>query len=235
MRNDAGDVSQTRLILRAMIENHGSELVRRYFDRGPTDGSLFAGALFDTLGDNDPTRITAEDLVAVSLLDVRFGPDAVYRLLLRGEANSLLAAVDPALELWAAGAELDEQSAAWKLWRLLTGIPGIGPTKASKLMSRKRPRLIPIVDSVIRAKLSLGNIDTWAAMRAVLEDPETRDAIDGLRQTVEPVAGYSPSMLRLVDVLTWMHASESDAARTVRKRLGLPISTQAGATDDDAR
>lgn len=55
-------------------------LVAAYFD--PSPGSRFAGFTFDSLGAGAPTdQITAEDLLAVGLLDVRFKPPSLRALL----------------------------------------------------------------------------------------------------------------------------------------------------------
>jgi len=43
-----------------------------------------------------------------------------------------------------------------KLYDLLDGLPGVGGTVATKLLARKRPRSIPIVDSVVIASNSCG-------------------------------------------------------------------------------
>jgi hypothetical protein len=67
--------------LRQLIldEAHGpaTKLVAAFFD----PARPFAGATFDTLPDNPPNTFTASDLVAVSLLDVRFEPRAVRQAL----------------------------------------------------------------------------------------------------------------------------------------------------------
>jgi len=48
-----------------------------YFD--PAEG--FAGMSFCTLGHNPPGAVTADDLLAVSLLDIAWRPEAVPQLL----------------------------------------------------------------------------------------------------------------------------------------------------------
>lgn len=49
------------------LDLHAAALVKAYFDPvGP-----FAGATFDTLGDNEPDHVGADDLLAVTLLDVK--------------------------------------------------------------------------------------------------------------------------------------------------------------------
>jgi hypothetical protein len=58
------------------ISAPADELLLCFFDRrGP-----FAGSSFDEIGDNPPNNIVAADIVAVSLLDVRFEPMAMTGL-----------------------------------------------------------------------------------------------------------------------------------------------------------
>ena len=123
-----------------------SDAVALYFD----ETQPFAGWTFDSLGNNPRDRIVADDLLAVTLLDVRWTPPAVRRLLCdqADEVSKLLVDVDNKTEIWApdSGNQLD---AAEPLWELLYRLPEVRDTRASKLLARKRPRLIPITDSII--------------------------------------------------------------------------------------
>jgi hypothetical protein len=209
---DATDrAADVRARILDIVSDHGSELVGEYYE----ESNGFAGDMFDSLGENPYDAFTSDDLVAASLLDVRFGPAAIRDLLVEGRANHLLEAVpnEPESTLW--NTELQPGSAAWKLWEHLTEIEGIGPTRASKLMARKRPHLMPILDSVIVDKLGLGRRAQWETLAAALDDP-TRIAIDRLQ---EAVPGSTPSTLRLLDVATWMRHSQSRRAKVIRDRL----------------
>ncbi|OZB88551.1 MAG: hypothetical protein B7X41_07570, partial [Microbacterium sp. 14-71-5] len=92
-----------------VVEQRGAELVNHYYRDKP-----FAGSLFDDLGDNPPDRFTTDDLLAASLLDVRFKPEAVRALVSAGVADDLLSGVPTDLPLWEADYEavLGEHSAA---------------------------------------------------------------------------------------------------------------------------
>lgn len=198
--------------------HHAHGLVAAYFD--PSHG--FAGALFDGL---DPSNLltknprddfTADDIAAVSLLNVRFGPVAVRSLLTSASIRKALTSVPHDVPLWeATPADL---TAVAELWRLVRSIDGVGRTRASKLLARKRPHLVPIVDSVIAAALCLGD-DTWRPLATTLQDPQLRHDIDALRP---PQVNPQMSTLRLLDVLTWMSHSRSTAAVTVQGGLGAP-------------
>jgi Family of unknown function (DUF6308) len=145
---DGGGAAQNaKQRLTANLETPGlRNAVATYFD----DGQPFAGQTFDSLGNNPPNQIVRDDLLAVTLLDVRWKPLAVRRLLhdQAAKVTELLCAVDDDTELWTpeGGKQLD---AAEPLWDLLYKLPGVRDTTASKLLARKRPRLIPITDSII--------------------------------------------------------------------------------------
>jgi hypothetical protein len=145
---------------------HG--LVAAYFD--PDRG--FAGAMFDglepngLLADNPADRFTVDDIAATSLLDVRFGPTAVRALLGSQDIAMALKAVPECLPLWKA--DEPELQVASRLWFLVRDIGGVGRTRASKLLARKRPQLLPIVDSVIAEALQL-HFDTWGPLGQALK------------------------------------------------------------------
>lgn len=204
-----------------VVRAPADQLLVAYFDQ---DGS-FAGSTFDDLPDNPSDRFCASDLLAASLLDVRFGPQAVRRLLETGPNtfSRLLADIPDDVDLWNATA--DDLSPAYELWSAVRRLPGVGRTKTSKLLARKRPRLIPIVDSVIRNALPLGE-DSWMSLRATLTDDHIRERIEDVRP---PRATSTISTLRLLDAATWMRHSNSRAAKNARRSAGMDYSDNPGA------
>lgn len=182
--------------------------------------SVFAGTTFDHLADNPRDHFTTSDLIAVSLLDMRFTPRAV-RALLEEQSNDLsdqLSQVRSDVDLWAASDH--DLAAATTLWRTLRAggaLKGVGPTTTSKLLARKRPRLVPIVDSVVRDALALGD-DSWVELRAALQQRGLPDRIEALR----PAGVKHPvSTLRLLDAAVWMHHSRSRNAKSARRTVGV--------------
>jgi hypothetical protein len=172
------------------------ELVSAYYD--PALG--FAGATFDALGVNPRNEITRDDLLAVTLLDGRWTASAVRRLLGAdsAQATALLVRISSATSLWEAS---DQRLAAIDpLWDLLTsGRDGVGQTLASKLLARKRPRLVPITDKIIVARVDTAG-QTWKALRYCFQDASLRQAIEALR----PRQATTASVLRLLDAALWM-------------------------------
>jgi Family of unknown function (DUF6308) len=187
--------------------------VAGYFD----PAEPFAGLSFSTLGSNPRDQVTADDLLAVSLLDIAWRPDTVRQLLDAdaGTISGLLAAVSNDVDLWEAA---DEQLAAVDpLWDLLLGVPGVGTATASKLLARKRPRLCPVSDKVVIQAVGVPGW-TWEALRCLLKDPAARAEVEVLR----PPNAAGASLLRILDVAIWIRHSHSRAASHVRRVAGIP-------------
>jgi Family of unknown function (DUF6308) len=148
--------------------------------------------------------------VAVTLLSVRVPGRAAMEMLVlqRRRFEELLERIGPDRDL-ANEASVSESNfrPAWKLWRALSELSGLGPTTVSKLMARKRPRLIPIFDSVIDRTVLGGTGVLWSPMHAGLRE-EDRALLERLLR-VRARAGLdeSISVLRVFDVLAWMDGS----------------------------
>ncbi len=178
-----------------------------YFD--PAEG--FAGMSFCTLGHNPPGAVTADDLLAVSLLDIAWRPEAVRQLLgpQAAPVAGLLGAIPAGVNLWAASdADL---ATVDPLWDALLEMPGVGTATASKLLARKRPRLCPATDKVVIRAAALPG-QTWEVLRCLLRDPEARDAIEMLR----PPEAAGATVLRLLDVAIWITHSPAREAQRAR-------------------
>lgn len=217
LRQDA-QVTPLADAIRAAVAPPANELLAAYYDpQGP-----FAGATFDMLPNNDPDSFTPEDIVAASLLDVRFTPLAVRALLdPAGEPAIKLSAIRSDVQLWDEDAE-EALGEANDAWRVLRKVDGVGPTRASKLLARKRPGLIPIVDSVIRNALPSLEPDSWEAFRTALRSGDLRNEVLAARPENAP---NDTTILRLIDVAVWMRCSGSRNARRVRERVVSALST----------
>ena len=99
----------------------------------------FAGLSFTCLGSNPRDAVTASDLLAVSLLDIAWRPEAVRQLLDTSAAmvSGLLAAVRSDVDLREASD--GDLAAVDPRWDALLQMPGVGTATASKLLARKRP------------------------------------------------------------------------------------------------
>lgn len=100
---------------------------------------------------------------------------------------------------------LDAADAAWNFLRTL---PGIGWVIAGKLLARKRPRLVPIFDSVIEKVLQPPPGRFWVSLAEALRDADRRTRVEGTR----PAGAEAVSLIRLVDVAVWMRFSQGGNA-----------------------
>jgi Family of unknown function (DUF6308) len=176
----------------------------------------FAGMTFSNLGRNPRDEITADDLLAVSLLDITWRPEVV-RILLGSQhrgLSAMLAALPDDLDLWDADDEVSRRIDV--LWDALVAIDGIGTASATKLLARKRPRLCPISDSVVIKAIGVPQ-RTWDVLRCLLQDQAARAQVEALR----PAVAADASLLRILDVILWITHSESAAAQWVREESGM--------------
>lgn len=205
--------------LASCLDGHADGLVRAYFD--PSNG--FAAATFDTLGDNSPFRVTRDDLLALTCLDEHVPPAALRwfdsddgRL----KMTELLTPINPQVELGDAG-DADALAAAGDAWHFFVhgDLVGVGPVTASKVLARKRPALVPIVDRVVKTVVEDQTSNYWSVFRALMIDPALRARLEELQSAVDD-SQVKP--LRVLDAAVWMRGSGSRHAYTVRDRLGVP-------------
>lgn len=119
---------------------------------------------------------------------IDFNASAAYEILVarRGELSGPLEDTGPDQDL--AGCD-DVISPAWPAWKLdvaLRSIDGVKRTKASKLIARKRPRLIPICDSIVGPVTNTVH-SQWLPLREALQaDGETlQDRLTTLARDAE--------------------------------------------------
>ena len=214
---DSSDPAADEVVARlekALATPNLKEAVRLYFEHG----SSFAAQTFDSLGCNNPDRITPDDLLAVTLLDVSWKPRAVRAMLVEqaDQVNGLLSAIDGNTTLWDGERGCQELLKADRLWRIIKGLDGVGPTKTSKLLARKRPQLVPITDRIIVAAIGSGH-NWWCTLRHCFKQESLRDAVERLR----PQEQECVSLLRAFDVAIWILCSKSRDARKARTAAGV--------------
>lgn len=200
-----------------------AELVRRYYlvpDK--KTGLLGSGSQFDTWAPEDaaahPNEITDSDIVAVALLTVSVpGKAAMGLRAAKDTIGKLLAQIPPDLDLHNVPADkalttIGKDSPAHKLWYVLVGDAdakwGIGATVASKIMARKRPRLIPVWDTVIGHVIGKRSArDQWMNWYGLLTNetglPDRLERIHKLSTVEEPL-----THLRIMDVVLWMYGKD---------------------------
>jgi hypothetical protein len=108
-----------------------------------------------------------------------------------------LADVDPS--------EIADRAPLSELYVALRHLPGMGPTKTSKLLAAKRPGLVPIRDRVVSSLLKAGD-EWWEPMRHLVQDNHLHDLIDAASTDVVP-AGVT--LLRRLDVVLWRWGTDA--------------------------
>ena len=204
--------------------DEAAALVNKYYTKLYNLGLPQSGSRFDDWagGGDRPdvaNSLTADDVVAVSFLSVQVPAQAVIGLLKTsaGKVKGLLEQIPTDVDLASVSSEeyealLGPNSPANGLWRLLRGSEsyrwGIGPTTASKIMARKRPRLIPIFDSVVGPLMGHPKAKgQWKTWHSVLTDGSGLPArLRAIKE--ESGIGQDISDLRTMDVVLWMHGKE---------------------------
>lgn len=193
-------------------QDRADRLLRAYWYDEP-----FTGRHFDRVRDIEhPNQITEKDLLAVTMLGVQV-PAAVAIWILspdgRAQIEDRLARIPISAQLHLHSELLQPRGDCDELWCLLrcgnwpvaTDANGMGRTTISKLLSAKRPGLIPIFDSVVRDLL--GEVPNhWDAFRHALNP----DVVD-LATEVTRAAPPSVTLLRKIDSLLWMIGTHPDA------------------------
>src|SRR3712207_3010012 len=207
--------------------------LRTYY--GLDDGRRYTGSYFDDWPGNAEDRFTADDLVAVSFLSV-FVPPIAARELLAERADhfaQFLSAIGPDYDLIEVSDSIDGSWPVRELYSALRGLRGVGPTIASKLCARKRPRLVPVYDSIV-ARVTDASQRQWEPLRLELRRNDLHDRLVALR--AEAGVGEHVSPLRIYDVGTWMEGRESNLGpATHEEQLGAELADppEEGLSDRD--
>jgi hypothetical protein len=192
--------------LNRYLDDSAIDRLRKYFGSGRYTGGRFErfGGGGDRIEAVD--QFGSSDIVAVSLLSVRIPGRAALELIEGDEGlNELLAAVPTNSDLWAVAEEVVAPgSPAAQLWTRLAKLPGIKWVTASKLIARKRPRLIPVFDRVVKGALGRPDRDDWwrPLRRVLVSSPHLVDRLEQLRAASE--VGPDISLLRILDASIWM-------------------------------
>jgi hypothetical protein len=196
------------MTLSTFLEPPALDLVRQYFEIKPDGTPRFTGPTFDRLaggGDRSATvnRITEDDLVAVTMLSVEVPARAAIAVLgsMADEIQQLLTEIPSDIDLHEADPSLvSPGSPADRLWAQLDSLAGVGWVTAGKLLARKRPRLIPVYDSVVREAVGAPK-HFWTWLHQQLQDSKLVDQIRVLRAEADV---EHLSLLRTLDVAIWM-------------------------------
>jgi hypothetical protein len=176
------------------------ESVRRYLDpAGP-----FAAHSFDSIKSNPANRLDVADFLAVGFLDTPIKAASFRELKRReDEISALLEKLPTGRKLWEM--TQDEYETGDALWSVLRSIKGLGPTRVSKILARKRPKLFPIWDSRVDAFFEHKTERFWWPLAVALEDRDLRARIRDLKP---PDLEDRISLIRVLDIAIWMSGAD---------------------------
>ena len=209
------------MVRRLLTAVHAADAVprlRAYFSEHP-------GRHFDALGGGGDRpevrdRVTAEDLLAVQMRGPALPGNAAAMLLdgaLARRVSDLLGAIPTSIRLddREAASLIGERSQARVFCEVVGQLDGVGPDLAGTLLARKRPRLIPVHDDVVRCLLERPP-DPWVTLHHALRaHAGVLDQVEVLRE-VAVVPDHVPG-LRVLDALLW--TSHVDDHRTGKRAL----------------
>jgi hypothetical protein len=80
----------------------------------------------------------------------------------------------------------------------------------TKILHRKRPELVPINDTLVRAFYGAKNsyASLFKAIRADVTNEETQALLDKCREGRRTTDGRDMSRLRALDIIVWMHMKD---------------------------
>lgn len=216
-------------------DDQAFKYLEQYFGTDEPDSPHFTGSRFETFGGGgdavDPHRITADDLIAVSMLSVHVPARAVLGITGRfaDQITELLSRLPVDADLHQLNcAEFtslldDKHSPGHQLWDLLRQNSqkgnrwNVGPTTASKIMARKRPKLIPIYDSIIKQQVGSEHPGGyWKQWYEALHGSANSALVERLVR-IRAESGQSHlSLLRVLDIILWQHGRQGqDVLETV--------------------
>ena len=200
--------------------------LERYFDAS-SPKEYYTGGFFERLdggGDRPGVRniFTGADIVAVSMLSVDIPPRAVKAVLgMERDLSQLLSEIPWDVDLVNGGHHIGPSSSAAAAWERLTKVEGIAWVTANKLLARKRPRLLPVYDRVVRDEVGRPT-SFWASLHASLAADNS--ALHGKLLAIREKAGVGDdiSAIRVFDAVTWLAAQDRDQERSTPAKDEVP-------------
>ena len=172
------------------------------------DDETWAFRYFDLIPDSSPDEITPSDVVTCSALHPGLKQsDLAWFWDRRPQLRNALAEFPDDLDLADSPGVITQA-----LQQLPATLPGIDLALLSKVLHRKRPRLIPMLERSLlnqyRDQLSGRGAQTWPdlvlAMQVDLALQENQMTLQRVQDRLRRELAYAPSALRLLDIAVWM-------------------------------
>ena len=193
------------------------EALAKYFS---TEGKGYTGSQFELIiSESDSSRFTERDFVALSTLNVDVPARAALWIMSpegQAQTSALLEGIPNGVDIWKPEVEnaFADDGKLQQLWDCLgkanwpaaaSGGGLGGSTKRSKLIAAKRPRLVPVLDRVVKDTLPKSD-NYWRAFQAALRDESCRESLT--LATNHDCVPSGVSLLRRIDIVIWMNNHE---------------------------
>lgn len=183
------------------------------FPRRSDDPPFFRDAIFDNCAPNpeEDNHFTPADLLSLPMLSIELGqyrtvPEVLYYR--NDRYSALFKDIGPDRDLADESDPLPEDWPAHQLEKALCEIQGVGKVTATKLIARKRPRLFPIFDRVVKSRLAPNTVFFDTVHAEISSNQQLRDRLDSVR--CETGLPDTISRLRILDVVSWMEGKHPE-------------------------
>lgn len=185
-----------------LVIEHAEELVADFLRY---DASARSGGYDDLAGHGERDRITRSDVVAINTTMRARSPHAAWDSLIN-DTRSLpwLAGLDPTWDLVTTPDELWQSAVRSRVEAALVAAtgPGRGISVGTKVLHLKRPRMFPVLDSLVLQQLGVTESVPMIKVVEHLRAEGTRN-LAGLREVQASISPRQRSLVRLLDILLW--------------------------------
>jgi Family of unknown function (DUF6308) len=184
-----------------VIEN-AEALVAHFLD---SDASARPGGYDDLAGRGERDRITRSDVVAINTTMRARSPHTAWDALINDTGPlPWLAGLDPTWDLVSTPDQLWHSAVRLRVEAALVAAtgPGRGISVGTKMLHLKRPRMFPVLDSLVLQQLGVTESVPMIKVVEHLRAEGTRN-LAGFREIQASIAPRQRSVVRLLDVLLW--------------------------------
>lgn len=199
------------LVLAGREVRDAEDLVRRYCGMPWSGGSdeTWAYRYFDAVADLEPDTVTAVDVLAAGALSVGLGKaDLTWFWRAGVQLDALLAALPQNVQL--ADADGRTVELVQSLALMAAGSDSVSVSLLSKVLHRKRPALIPMLDKATqdhyRAQLPTRGEAAYPSLVTTLQADlrSNHEALERLGRALSAELKTTITPLRIVDIAIWM-------------------------------
>lgn len=199
------------LILAGRDVRDAADHVRRYCGLPWSGGAdeTWAYRYFDAIADPEPDSVTAEDVLAAGAMSVGLSKaDLSWFWTAKQELGAFLAELPRNVQLEDADNRTVERVRSVAM--MAAGSDSVSVSLMSKILHRKRPALIPMLDKAAqdhyRAELPTRGEAAYPSLVTALQADlrSNHGALERISQELSGRTGHDSDPLRIVDISIWM-------------------------------